>query len=250
MVISLFTSAIGPLLMREMSIAHARGDRDRMAYLFQRLLPSFAFAAAVPSCFLAYEAGTVSLIIGGPMFVGAKWVLGVMALIPIYAAYGYVSATIYFATGQMKLYRNIGMAAYVPGIVMTVVLVGPSGWFGWNLGASGLAIKYLATAVLLHNGFMFFNCRYLRLRFRTIVLQQVGIIVLLLLLAALSQMLGSVLLGAVGAASTIVRLVLDASIYVLLAAALLAALPRLAGLDRAQLLALIVPLAQRVSARP
>lgn len=213
--VTILAAAMVPLLIREMSIFHDRGDIDRLKSLYTRLLPTLAFAVALPSCFLAREAGLVSLIAGGKEFANSAGAIAPMALVPIYAAYGYVSTTTYFATNKLRLYRNIGIAIYCLSPFLTWLFVAPHAWFGLEMGATGLAIKTLLLAVLLHNSMMFFNCRDLNLSYRRILLQQLSMLCVLGLSASLAHAAGNLLIDPRGNVPlAILEFILNFGLYV------------------------------------
>jgi hypothetical protein len=64
-----------------------------------------------------------------------------MTFYPIHQTYGQLSSSIFYATGQTKLYSNIGIITILAGLPVTYLLIAPADKMGLNAGATGLAIK-------------------------------------------------------------------------------------------------------------
>ncbi|GAB4407491.1 MAG: lipopolysaccharide biosynthesis protein [Anaerolineae bacterium] len=196
----LFTRAMTPLLLREFSTAFERQDLNQMRYLFQRYIPLLYVVAAFFAVFVAVQAEKVSLIFGGSEFRGASLAIGIMAFYPIHQTYGQLSSSVLFATGQTKLYRNIGLFMLLINLPLTLWLLGPKEWSGLNLGATGLAIEMVLIQFIGVNGQLWFNTRFLQLSFWKLIGHQIYSVALLVGVAWLSvtfidQMINSTLLG-------------------------------------------------------
>jgi O-antigen/teichoic acid export membrane protein len=161
----LFTSAMSQLLIREFAIAFGRQDLQQMAQLFRRYIPLLYSIAAYFSCFIVAQASKVIYIVGGKNFSGAFFAVTLMALYPIHQTYGQLSGSVFYATGQTALYRNIGIVLMLFGLPITFFIIAPHDWGGLNAGAAGLAIKMLLLQFVGVNVQLYFNSRLLRLRF-------------------------------------------------------------------------------------
>ena len=161
----LFTSAMTPLIMREFSIAYGANDLREMARLFRRYIPMLYAIAAYFACFIAMEANKVAFIIGGEKFHQASLAVMIMAFCPIHQTYGQLSGSVFFATGQTRLYRNIGVTFMILGLPVTYFLIAPENMMGLNAGATGLAIKVVALQFIGVNVQLYFNARLLGLQF-------------------------------------------------------------------------------------
>jgi len=79
----------------------------------------------------------------------------------------------FFATGQTKLYRNIGTIVAVFGLPITYFLIAPTNKMGLNAGATGLAIKMVAIQIIGVNIQLFFNARLLKIHYWRYITHQV-----------------------------------------------------------------------------
>lgn len=181
----LFTSAMSPLLMREFAIAYSRQDLPQMAQLFRRYIPLLYSIAAFFSCFIAVQAGKVTYLMGGSDFSGAFLPMTLMVFYPIHQTYGQLSGSVFYATGQTALYRNIGVVFMLVGLPVTYFLIAPHNRAGLNAGATGLALKMVLVQFLGVNVQLYFNARLLGLRFWRYVGHQFVSVGLLLGLAFL-----------------------------------------------------------------
>jgi len=153
------------LLTREFAIAFANRDLNHIAILFRRYIPIFYSITAFISCFIAAQADKVIYIIGGKSYGAAVMPVLIMAFYPIAQTYGNLSGSVFYATGQTALYRNIGIIFMVVGLPLTYFLIAPVSKMGLDIGATGLAIKVVVLAFIAVNVQLYFNARLLRLRF-------------------------------------------------------------------------------------
>lgn len=115
----LFTSAMTPLLLREFAIAYSGKRAEDVTALFRRYVPAFYSMSTFIGCFVAVHAGTVSYMLGGRQFEKAWLPTAIMAFYPPYQTYGQLSGSVFYATDQTRLYRNIGCIAMVIGLPIT-----------------------------------------------------------------------------------------------------------------------------------
>jgi len=169
----LFTSAMTPLIIREFAIAFGEKDLREMARLFRRYIPMLYAIAAFFACFIAVEADKVTFIMGGAKFHQAALPVTIMAFYPIHQTYGQLSGSVFYATGQTALYRNIAVAFMFIGLPLTYFLIAPVNMMGLNVGATGLAIKMVLIQFIAVNVQLYFNARLLGLRFWRYVGHQV-----------------------------------------------------------------------------
>jgi O-antigen/teichoic acid export membrane protein len=182
----LFTGAMMPLLLREFSIAQANRDMRQMAVLFRRYSPALFSLSAYFSCFIALQADKVIYIFGGGQYGGALAAVTIMAFYPIHQTYGQLTASLFFATGQTALYRNIGILFLILGLPLTYFLIAPADKLGLNIGATGLAIKMVLINVLCVNVQLYFNTRQLHLSFWQYLGYQISSVICLLIFACIA----------------------------------------------------------------
>jgi len=183
----LFTSAMTPLITREFSIAYGERNLSEMARLFRRYIPMLYAIAAYFACFIAVEASKVTFIMGGEKFGQATLAVMIMAFYPIHQTYGQLSGSVFYATGQTALYRNIGITFILIGLPVTYFLIAPADKMGLNAGATGLSVKMVALQIIGVNVQLYFNARLLGLRFWRYVGHQVVSVGCLLGIAAIAM---------------------------------------------------------------
>ena len=183
----LFTGAMTPLITREFAITFDKKDIPEMARLFRRYIPMLYAIAAYFACFIAVEASKVTYIIGGEKFQHATLAVMIMAFYPIHQTYGQLSGSIFYATGQTRLYRNIGVTFMILGLPVIYFLVAPVKMMGLDAGATGLAIKMVALQFIAVNVQLWFNARLLKLRFWRYIGHQIVSVGCLLGIAAISM---------------------------------------------------------------
>lgn len=161
----LFTSAMTPLLMREFSRAYSNKDLPQMAVHFRKYIPMLYSIAAYFACFIAVQADKVIYIFGGNSYKEAGAAVAIMAFFPIHQTYGQLSGSVFYASGQTVLYRNIGIIFMIIGLPVTYFLIAPTARMGLNSGATGLAIKMVFLQFIAVNVQLYFNAKFLKLSF-------------------------------------------------------------------------------------
>lgn len=232
-IISLFTVSMTPLLMREFSIAFGKKDIKNMRTMFRRYLPVMYALAAYLSCFVAAQYDKIVLIVGGNQYKEAGLVLMIMAFFPIHQTYGQLTSTIYYATGQTKLYRNIGIAGLALGLPMVYFLLAPGSIFGLDMGAVGLAIKMVIVNIVTVNIWLYFNTRFLKLSFGKFLLHQLGSVAIMIAAALLSR-LGTDRIPHIGS-NVILAFLFSGVVYTIILVLIVNHFPKLLGMDRESL---------------
>jgi len=171
----MFTSALTPLFMRELSLAFGKNDLAGVRRLFRRYIPLLFSLTAYFSCFIAFQAKNIIFFFGGVAFQGAVLPMMIMALYPMSQTYGDLTASVFIAKGQTKLFRNIVVSNIVFGMILTYLFVAPKSWWGLELGALGLSLKMVLYNFVFVNTYLFFNARDLKLSFRRYFGHQIGL---------------------------------------------------------------------------
>jgi len=177
----LFARSLTQLLTREFSVAFGKNDINQMRFMFRRYIPLIYGIIAYFACFVATQSDRIIYIIGGNEYEGARVVMIIMAFYPIHQSYGQLSNAIFYATGNTKLYRNIGLSGLLLGLPLTYFLLAPESMMGLNAGATGLAIKMVLVQFISVNIGLYFNTRLLSLPFYKFLLHQfvsIGIMVI------------------------------------------------------------------------
>ncbi len=161
----MFTSAMTPLIIREFSIAFTKKNINQMAYVFRRYVPLLYSIAAFFSCFIAIQADKVIHIMGGNQYSGAYFAVAVMSFYPIHQTYGQLSGSVFLATGQTSLYGKIGIICLLIGMSLTYFFIAPENKMGLNAGAVGLAIKMVIEQFISINVQLYYNSKFLNIKF-------------------------------------------------------------------------------------
>lgn len=184
-----FTTAMTPLLQREFSISFANKDIPQMANLFRRYIPMLYSIVAYFSCFVALQADKVALIFGGKNFKEASFSMVIMAFYPLHQTYGQLTGSVFYATGQTKLYRNISIISNALGIPLLYFFIAPVDKFGLDAGAVGLAGKMLILSVFTVNVLLYYSTRFLQITYWKYLFHQVFSLGVFLLLSYSSRFL-------------------------------------------------------------
>jgi O-antigen/teichoic acid export membrane protein len=225
----LFTGAMTPLLMREFSLAFSKRDEKELARLFKRYLPVFFSVASLVSCFVVTHADMVVGLFGGAAYSNATLPMAIMALYPVHQTYGQLSGSVFYATNQTSLYRNLGIIFMVAGLPVTYCFLAPAGSFGFGLGAVGLAAKMVLVQFIAVNVLLFYNTRFMRVKFYPFLAHQVLNIVMLLVVSASSRYLTGWMMPFSGRLS---GFIVSGVLYLVLAMGICMAIPWLFGVTR------------------
>ncbi|MGC6367714.1 MAG: oligosaccharide flippase family protein [Candidatus Marinamargulisbacteria bacterium] len=179
----LFTSSLTPLLMREFSVASEANNRKKMRELFNRYIPLLYSITAFFSCFALVQSKSLIILFGGDMYLGSMVPMMLMVLYPIHQTYGQLSSSVFYATGQTKLYRNIGVFMMFFGLIVSFFLLAPKEYYGLDLGALGLSMKMVALQFISVNIGLFFNSKYLSLNLFRYWMHQIGVLIIFLIVA-------------------------------------------------------------------
>jgi O-antigen/teichoic acid export membrane protein len=226
----IFASSLTQLLTREFSVAFGKRDINQMRVMFRRYIPLIYGIVAYFACFVATQSDKVVYIIGGSEYEGAKTVMMIMAFYPIHQSYGQLSNAVFYATGQTKLYRNIGLSGMLLGLPLIYFLLAPKSMMGLNAGATGLAIKMVLVQFIGVNIGLYFNAKLLSLPFFKFLLHQFGSIGIMVIVA-IGTRLGidniPILKNYI-----ILSFILSGIIYTILIAVIGNYFPKLFGLDK------------------
>jgi hypothetical protein len=96
-----------------------------------------------------------------------------MAIYPLHQTYGQLSGSVFLATGQTVLYRNIGLIMMMIGLPITYFLIATPSQGGMGIGATGLAVKMVVVNIVWVNIQLYFNARYLGFSFGSYLRHQI-----------------------------------------------------------------------------
>jgi O-antigen/teichoic acid export membrane protein len=219
----IFTGAMTPIITREFSKSFEKRDLAAMAELFKRYIPMLYSIAAYFSVFIAFQSDNVLAIFTDDQFQEAYLVLVVMALYPIHQTYGQLSGSVFYATGQTKRYRNVGLFGMAVGLILTLFFV-----YIFELGAMGLALKMVITQFIAVNIQLFFNTKFLDLNMVYFIKHQIFAVALFCCAALLPSMF-------VDISSPTIDFLVSGVIYTLIVVLILFIFPSLFSVSRSEL---------------
>ena len=228
----LFVTAITPLLMREMAVAHGNKDRSAIAGLLDRYAPMvYAFSAWL-ACFILIEAQAVVNLFGGKQFAEAMLPVQIMALYPVHQGYGQLAGAVFYAAGETRLLRNLTIATTSLGLVFAWFMLAPAKMGGLQLGATGLALKMVLVQMVAVNLLFFFGRKIAPFGFLRNLVHQVICLAVLLGLAYITRHV--TLFAGLGSGSSIPRFFCSGILYVLLSIPLAFVFPFVFGLAKGE----------------
>lgn len=174
----LFTSAMTPIITREFSKSYEQKDLENMKKLFYRYIPMLYSIAAYFAVFISFQSENVIDMFTDDKFKDATLVLCIMALYPIHQTYGQLSGSIFYATGQTKILRNISYFTVPIGILVSYLLIEV-----FDLGAIGLAYKMLIIQFIGVIIQLLFNAKFLNLEIKHFIFHQLYSIIFFAILA-------------------------------------------------------------------
>jgi len=182
----LFTSAMTPIITREFAKSYEHNDIEQMKKIFYRYIPMLYSISAYFAVFVSFQSENILMIFTDEKFKDAYLVLVIMALYPIHQTYGQLSGSIFYATGQTKLMRNISLVTQPIGLLVSVLFI-----YILDLGAEGLAYKMLLMQFIGVNIQLYFNARFLGFGMRYFVWHQFYSIIFFIVFAYISTILVS-----------------------------------------------------------
>jgi len=173
-----FSGAMTPIITREFSKSFENKDLQKMKTLFYRYIPMLYSFAAFFALFLSAQSDNILAIFTDENYTKAVVVVMIMALYPVHQTYGQLSGSIFYATGQTKLMRNISLFTQPFGMLLSLLLI-----YLFDLEATGLALKMIILQIIAVNIQLYFNAKFLNLNMKSFLLHQVYSLSIFALLA-------------------------------------------------------------------
>lgn len=177
-----FSSAMTPIITREFSKSYEENDLEKIKKLFFRYIPMLYSIAAYFGIFVSIQSENLLEIFADEKFKDAYFVLVLMAFYPIHQTYGQLSGSVFYATEQTKLYKNIGIVGMSIGIIMSFSFI-----YILDLGATGLAWKMILGQLIIVNIQLYFNAKFLDFKMKHFIFHQLYSIFFFIVLAYLSS---------------------------------------------------------------
>lgn len=180
----LFTSAMTPIITREFSVSYGKNDLKKIRALFLKYVPMLYAISAYFAVFISIQSENVLDIFTNEQFKGAHWALSIMAIYTIHQTYGQLSSSLFYATGQTRLMRNISFFTLPLGIFISFVLI-----TALELGAVGLASKMVISQIIGVNIQLYFNAKLLNFKISKLVFHQIYVVLSFFILASISDLI-------------------------------------------------------------
>lgn len=164
----LFTNSMTSLIIREFSKFYEQKKIDNMRKLFFRYIPMLYSISAYFAVFISFQSENVLMIFVDENFKNAFMVLVVMAFYPIHQTYGQLSGSIFYATGNTNLLKNITLFIAPISIVLAFLFI-----YILDLGALGLACKMIIIQFLGVNIQLYFNSKVLKFNIKYFICHQI-----------------------------------------------------------------------------
>jgi O-antigen/teichoic acid export membrane protein len=168
----LLTSSFVPLIGREFAQAHHARDTAALRRQFETHSQRFYELTCVVSVFMAFNARDIALLVGGAAYAPAVPALALMCFAPAHQTYGQLNGSLFYATGRTRQYRNVGIVCLCLGLLLNFVFLAPRTWGGMELGALGLATKWVLLQIISVNVQLWLNARYLNIPMRSFLTRQ------------------------------------------------------------------------------
>lgn len=241
----IFTSAMVPLLAREVALAHSKGNLKRIVDIFWRFgFPLYAIASMVAS-FVAFNSEWIATLIATKRFSGAALPMAIVALYPVHQTFGQIGGTIALSMERTKTYGKLIVIANFFGLALTYCLLSPR--LGLNLGAVGLSLKLVISQLFSVNLLLFLVLRPLGIRMSRLLGQQVYILGGFLAMAYAAKILGNRVF--VAGFNQVVSLVVSGCSYIVIVALVAYLQPGIIGLTRFELISFLKDVQKRLLMR-
>lgn len=150
----LATASILNVFWKEIAAAWAENDMARVARLYRKVNRGLVMLGALLTGFLLPWAKQIVGIVLGPAYLPAWPVLAIMLLYPIHQSMGQIGGTMLYASAQTRKYMAVSALVMLASIPMSyLVLAPPTGMAvpGLGMGAVGLALKMVVLGVVSVN---------------------------------------------------------------------------------------------------
>lgn len=180
----IFTSAMTPIITREFAKSYEQKDLQRMKILYFRYIPMLYSLAAYFAIFISIQSENILIMFTDEKFKDAYLVLVVMAFYPIHQTYGQLSGSIFYATGQTKLIRNMAFVTMPIGMILSFSFI-----YLLEYEAVGLATKMILGQIIGVNIQLYLNSKFLNFKMKSFVFHQFYSVVFFSVLAYFSSSL-------------------------------------------------------------
>jgi len=168
----LFTTTMIPLFTRELSVAAGNQNIKQMASLYRLFVPMLYAITAYFCCFIFVESKSIINLFGGNEYSTAELTLKILAFYPLVSVYSNLNGSVIYANGRTSLVLKLALI-FTPLSMITSWLLINTGYWGFNLGAEGLAIKEIILELISVVIILYVNTDFLELRFRNYLVHMI-----------------------------------------------------------------------------
>ena len=230
-VVLLATASILRIFWKEIAEAHYNGNMARAQYLYQNVSRGvFILGAALAGLLTPWSDQIVKWTLGAGYLSGSTTLM-LMFFYPIHQSMGQIGGTMLYATGQTRLYTNLGLILMAVSLVVAYFLLAPAQAMvpGLGMGSRGLACKMLGMQFIQVNVIAWFIAKKYQWKFDW----QTQFIVLITVISAGWCAKGFILLIITDGA--VPQVICSSVLTLLIIGLIIYAMPQLAGLTRGEL---------------
>jgi O-antigen/teichoic acid export membrane protein len=137
--------------------------------------------AAFFGVFIAFQSENLLMIFTDERFSGALAALIIMAFYPLHQTYGQINSALFFAMEKVDVYKNIGVLSTLLGLPLSFLFIYFLEW-----GAEGFAWKMVLLQLVAVNVQLYFNVKFLNLKFLSYIKHQLFALMFFVLIAVCS----------------------------------------------------------------
>jgi len=234
-IVLIATTSILQVFWKEISEAYSNKNIERVRLLYSSISKSFFFGGMVISSFvIPYSRQIIDLFLGFS-YRDAWLPLSLMFFYPVHQSMGQITGTMLFAMGKTKTASYIGIFFMLISILFAYIILAPKSAIvpGFQMGATGLAIKMIVCQIMGVNISAFFVARYIHISFDWI--HQIKVLCLLPI-SLISKLFSNYLFISTSIQyNTILSMIISGILYLLSIAVLIYYFPLITGLDRIQI---------------
>ncbi len=199
----LFVVAMIPLFTRELSVAAGKSDIARMGELYRLYVPMLYAVTAYFCCFIFVESKACIALFGGEEYSSANLTLKILAFQPLVSVYSNLNGSVIYANGRTNLFLKLSLFFTPLGMLVTYLALTNSLW-GFNFGATGLAMKGVGLELVTVIIILFVNTKFLKLSFRNYLMHMIFSVLPFLFFAYSSHAITQLLFQMLNVSSNII----------------------------------------------
>jgi O-antigen/teichoic acid export membrane protein len=169
----LFAAALLPLVQREFSLAHASGGDAEVLKKCKMFAPIALIIVSFVACFLVANAKIVLSLVAGNSFLASEATVVIALLHAVFQVFVQIYISLLFSLNQTRTYSVIFAVQALLGIPVSLLILAPHRFGGFEAGAFGLSLKCFVSQLIALNFGLFLSMRKLGGKFGPYLLLQV-----------------------------------------------------------------------------